>query len=60
MFLNGSKNFKLSLAVNNATDKQPPITGTGLAGASLNSGNTWPQTYDPIGRFYSFTARLKF
>ena len=55
-----TKNFKLSLAVNNATDKQPPITGTGLAGASLNSGNTWPQTYDTIGRFYSFTARLKF
>ena len=55
-----TKNFKLSLAVNNATDKQPPITGTGLASSALNSGNTWPQTYDTIGRFYSFTARLKF
>lgn len=55
-----TKNIRLSLAVNNAADKKPPIVGTGLSGSSLNSGNTYPQTYDTIGRFYAFTARLKF
>lgn len=62
--LNGSwdvtKNLRLSLAINNAADKKPPIVGTGLSGSSLNSGNTYPQTYDTIGRYYSFSARLKF
>lgn len=55
-----TKNLRLSLAVNNATDKKPPIVGTGLSASSLNSGNTYPQTYDTIGRFYSLSARLKF
>ena len=55
-----TKNIRLSLAVNNAADKKPPIVGTGLSASSLNSGNTYPQTYDTIGRFYAFTARLKF
>ena len=55
-----TKNFRVSLAVNNATDKKPPIVGTGLSGSSTNSGNTYPQAYDTIGRFYSMTARLKF
>ena len=55
-----TKNLRLSLAINNVTDKQPPIVGTGLSGSNLNSGNTYPQTYDTIGRFYSVSARLKF
>ncbi len=55
-----TKNFRVALAINNAADKKPPIVGTGLASSGLNSGNTFPQTYDTIGRFYSFSARLKF
>ena len=55
-----TKNLRIALAINNLTDKKPPIVGTGLSGSNLNSGNTYPQTYDTIGRFYSLTARLKF
>lgn len=59
-FWDVTKNFRVALSINNIADKKPPIVGTGLAASSLNSGNTFPQTYDTIGRFYSLTARLKF
>ena len=55
-----TKFLRVSLAVNNLFDKKPPIVGTGLSASTLNSGNTYPQTYDTIGRVYSMSARLKF
>jgi iron complex outermembrane recepter protein len=61
--LNGSwqamKNLKLSLTVNNAFDKKPPLVGTGVAG-STNVGNTFPTLYDAIGRRYTLTATANF
>ena len=61
------KMFKLQLGVNNVLDKDPPIItagGSGFAsdcptltpnGSSCN-GNTFPGTYDALGRF--FFARI--
>ena len=54
------KNFRVSLAVNNAFDKQPPVVGNTIATTATNSGNTFPQFYDVVGRQYTMTARLKF
>lgn len=62
--LNGSwqatKNLKLSLTVNNAMDKQPPIIGTGVTTGSYNFGNTIPLLYDVIGRRYTVSATASF
>ena len=57
---NVTKNLRLNLAINNAGDKQPPIVGGTIGGTGPNSGNTFPQTYDTVGRYFSFGATLKF
>lgn len=36
----------------NLFDKQPPIPGNDFGGTLQNSGNTFPATYDPLGRRY--------
>jgi outer membrane receptor protein involved in Fe transport len=55
-----TKNLRLSLAINNAGDLQPPVVGANAGTTTTNSGNTFPQWYDVIGRVYSFGATLKF
>ena len=55
-----TKNLRLSLAVNNATDLDAPFLGANVGTTSTNSGNTFPQWYDVVGRAYSFGATLKF
>lgn len=57
---NYSKNLRLSLSVNNAANKKPPIVGANVATTSMDSGNTFPQTYDAVGRYVTFGANLKF
>ncbi len=53
-----NKMMSLSFLVENLTDKQPPLTGNTIG--SLSSGNTFPSTYDTIGRRFTVTARLRF
>jgi outer membrane receptor protein involved in Fe transport len=55
-----TKNMRLSLAINNAFDKGPPIVGNTIGTTSANSGNTFPQTYDTIGRYYTVGVNVKF
>lgn len=57
---NFNKHLKLSLSVTNATNKLPPITGNNIAGTSIAAGNTFPQFYDVIGRYFSLGATIKF
>ncbi len=57
---NVTKNLRLNFAVTNAFDKQPPIVGGTIGGTGPNSGNTFPQSYDAVGRYFSFGASLKF
>jgi outer membrane cobalamin receptor len=62
--LNGSwqmtKNLKLSMTINNLTDKAPPFVGTGIGPGSSNFGNTFPTAYDIIGRRYTATLVANF
>ena len=55
-----TKNLRLSLAVNNAGDLEAPFLGANVGTTTTNSGNTFPQWYDVVGRAYSFGATLKF
>lgn len=55
-----NKMLKLTLTINNITDKTPPTVGNTIATTGGVSGNTMPSVYDPIGRFYTIGATLKF
>lgn len=57
---NPTKNVRLTLSVNNATDLKPPMLGNTIATTTTNSGNTFPQWYDVVGRSYVLGATLKF
>lgn len=55
-----TQNLRLSLAINNAGDLEAPFLGANVGTTTTNSGNTFPQWYDVVGRAYSFGATLKF
>jgi len=57
---NVTDNMSLTALVANLTDKDPPLVGNTIGSTSFNSGNTYPSTYDALGRRYSITARLRF
>jgi outer membrane receptor protein involved in Fe transport len=52
--------FDLTLSAFNIFDKQPPILGNNAGTTTANSGNTFPSTYDALGRRYGAAVRLKF
>ncbi|MDV3456902.1 TonB-dependent receptor [Sphingomonas sp. HF-S4] len=54
-----TENIELALTVNNLFDKDPPLVGSGVGGTAYNSGNTFPTIYDPIGRSFTLSVRLK-
>ncbi|MFS0735710.1 TonB-dependent receptor [Sphingomonas sp. 1P06PA] len=53
-------NFDLTLTGMNLFDKKPPLVGSTIGSTSFNSGNTYPSTYDALGRRFAAGARLKF
>jgi iron complex outermembrane recepter protein len=53
-------NLTFTITVANLFDKQPPLTGSDIGSVSFNSGNTFPSTYDALGRSYRVGARLRF
>jgi iron complex outermembrane receptor protein len=60
IFSVGSK-YELRLGVNNVFDKQPPIVTATLTGCSSGcNGNTFPQLYDPLGRFIFVGATINY
>ncbi|WP_397603110.1 TonB-dependent receptor domain-containing protein [Sphingorhabdus sp.] len=58
--LNASENLTITISVQNLLDKEPPLTGNNAGSTSFNSGNTFPSTYDALGRRYAVTAKLRF
>lgn len=50
----------LTFTVQNLLDRDPPNVSSFIGSTNQNSGNTYPSTYDPIGRFFSITGRLRF
>ena len=55
-----TKNVDVTLAVQNIGDRKPPIVGNTAGSTSFNSGNTYPSTYDALGRKYAAGVKLKF
>jgi iron complex outermembrane recepter protein len=53
-------NLTFSLLAQNIFDRDPPVVGNDIGSTSFNSGNTYPSTYDALGRRYSVSARLRF
>lgn len=53
-------NLDITLTAFNILDKKPPIVGSSAGSTSFNGGNTFPSTYDTVGRRYAATARVKF
>jgi len=54
------KNVMLNLSANNVFNKAPPSIGNTIGGTTSNSGNTFPQSYDVVGRFITLGLDLKF
>ncbi len=55
-----SDNFDFTAGIQNLFDKKPPNVSSYVGGSSYNSGNTYPTTYDAIGRRFQVTGRLRF
>ena len=55
-----AKNVRLNLSINNVFDKSPPNVGNTISTTTANSGNSFPQTYDVIGRYYTIGLTVKF
>lgn len=53
-------NLGLTLSVLNLTNQQPPLLGNTAGATAFNSGNTYPSTYDALGRTFSAAVKLKF
>ena len=53
-------NLTLIATVQNILDNKPKIVGSTIGSTAYNSGNTYPSTYDPLGRRYGITAKLTF
>ena len=54
------EHLTITLAVQNLLDKDPPLVGGEAASTTFNSGNTFPSTYDALGRRYVASARIRF
>ncbi len=55
-----AQNLTLTLTVSNLLDKGPPIVGSTIGNTSYNSGNTYPSTYDALGRRFAMGVRLRY
>ncbi len=53
-----TKKIMLRAGINNLFDKDPPLSG--LVGAGVGNGNTYPQVYDSLGRRVFLNATIKF
>ena len=51
-----TKKITFRAGINNVLDRDPPLSG--LVGAGVGNGNTYPQVYDALGRrfFFNITA----
>jgi outer membrane receptor protein involved in Fe transport len=53
-------NITLIATVTNLFDKQPPIVGAAAGNIAFNGGNTFPSTYDALGRRYTMQVNVRF
>ena len=57
---NVNEHFDFTFTVTNLFDKKPPAVGNDIGSTAFNSGNTYPSTYDALGRRFAAGARVKF
>jgi outer membrane receptor protein involved in Fe transport len=57
---NVNEHFDFTFTIQNLFDKQPPSVGNTIGSTTFNSGNTYPGTYDSLGRRFGAAARIKF
>jgi iron complex outermembrane recepter protein len=50
----------ITLGVNNVFNRKPPVVGASIGPTSFNSGNTYPSTYDSLGRSFAASAKVRF
>ncbi len=55
-----NENFTFTFLIENLLDKGPPLVGNNIGSTAFNSGNTYPSTYDTLGRTYTASARIRF
>ncbi|WP_033074499.1 TonB-dependent receptor domain-containing protein [Sphingopyxis sp. MWB1] len=55
-----SDNFQLTFTVQNLLDKDPPVVSSYIGTTTHNSGNTYPATYDVLGRTFFLSANMSF
>ncbi|OYZ12943.1 MAG: TonB-dependent receptor [Sphingomonadales bacterium 28-64-96] len=53
-------NLTLIATVSNLFDTKPPLVGAAAGSTSFNSGNTFPSTYDALGRRYTVQVNVRF
>ncbi len=54
------KTMTLTIGATNLFNVAPPVIGAATGSTAANSGNTFPSTYDPLGRSFNASVRLKF
>lgn len=57
---NINDNVTFTVAVQNLLDNTPKVVGNTIGSTTYNSGNTYPSTYDALGRRYAASVKLKF
>jgi len=55
-----NKTWSLRGGINNLFDQDPPIVSSVAAAAPFGNGNTFPQTYDALGRLIFLNLTMKF
>jgi outer membrane receptor protein involved in Fe transport len=50
----------MRFGINNLFDKKPPVIGNDYGGTTENSGNTFPATYEPLGRSFFAGVNMRF
>jgi iron complex outermembrane recepter protein len=55
-----NETLRLNLTVANAFDESPPEVGNSIGSTTTNSGNTFPQSYDVVGRYFTLGATFSF
>ncbi|WP_421851290.1 TonB-dependent receptor domain-containing protein [Novosphingobium sp.] len=53
-------NYAFTFAVQNLFDKGAPLTGYNIGSTTFNSGNTYPSTYDTLGRRFAVSFNVKY
>ena len=55
-----TENITVRAIVSNVFDEDPPLTGAFIGATGYNSGNTYPSTFDTLGRRYNLSVTARF